>query len=191
VGKTRLRRAAALSASLLLGRGPAMADVVTSPSVQFDFEITEDQVAKSCHLLVLIVNYPNPEAVNFKVLFTFGKGTHQAFCGFIADAGDVQYQNGNFAGLKKVPLAEAEFSSSTFESAGRFHMNAAEDGGVFGSTGDLPNAAAYLRAVVIGDFSITIRRSNAFGYRTYLIKGLELTPLDRTRDGLGKNVLAG
>ena len=126
---------------LILGR-PTAADVVTPREVKFEFEVTDDQVAKACHLLVLMVNYPNPEAVNFKVVFTFEKRTDHSFYGFIVDVGDAHYRNGQFAGMEHVPLDAAEFLSPTFNSTGRFHMNVG-DSGVFGSTADLETASAF------------------------------------------------
>lgn len=152
---------------LILGR-PTAADVVTPREVKFEFEVTEDQVAKACHLLVLMVNYPNPEAVNFKVVFTFEKRTDHAFYGFIVDVGDAHYRNGQFAGMEHVPLDAAEFLSPTFNSTGRFHMNVG-DSGVFGSTADLETASAFLRAVMAGNFEISFRRRDSVGFRTYLI----------------------
>jgi hypothetical protein len=148
---------------------PAAAETVVPKEISYEFEVIEDEVAKSCHLLILIVNYPSPEAVNFKVLFTFKKGTHQAFYGFIADAGDMQYRNGIASGFNKVPLVEAEFLSATFNSAGRLSVSTADDGGVFGGTSDLVTASAFLKAVMVGNFAISFRRQGSMASRTYEI----------------------
>jgi hypothetical protein len=151
------------------GPVPSLAEALTPGLIQYDFEIKDDQVARACHALLLITNFPKPEAVKFTIIFTFKKGAHAAFVGFAVDVGDMQYQDGKPKGITKIPLASAEFTSKTFDSAGRMYATDMGDGGVGASTNDINDSAAFVSAFASGEFAITFTRQGSPSSRTYVI----------------------
>ena len=148
---------------------PSYADSLMPRNLSYEIEVKEDDQAKSCNIMLLLVNLPAPEVVNFRLVATHRKTQTVTFLGFSIDVADMIFANGLPAGNRKIPLSSAAFESALFNSAGRLNGGAVADGGVLESTADSQIATAFLQSFLTGEFSITFSRSGVSGTRTYQI----------------------
>lgn len=161
---------ASLYVLLVLLCSAARAETLVPRNIQYEFEVKEDAYAKSCNVLLLLLNIPSPEAVNFHFIVSQRKSDGLTFVGFSLDVGDLKFVNGLPAGTNKAVLSSAAFISPTFSSVGRLNGGPIADGGVLESTADPQVYTYYLTAFLGGDFQIQFERKGIPATRTYTVE---------------------
>jgi hypothetical protein len=148
----------------------AYAEMVTPANVKYEAEIKEDRAAKSCNLMLLLLNIPSPESVNFRLLTAQQKSDGRTFVGFSLDVGDLKFTNGMPAGSTKAVLSSAAFISPSFSSVGRLNGGPIADGGVVELTDNPLTSSEYTIAFLSGGFQIHFERKGVPGSRTYDVR---------------------
>ena len=115
--------------SALLYAPSVLAETLIPKHVQYDVEVKQDALAKSCNLMLMIINNPAPEVVNTRLIAVAVKDT-LSFYALSIDVGDTIFVNGLPSKILKAPLKTASFDSTSFSSAGRLNGGATEDGGI-------------------------------------------------------------
>jgi len=152
------------------------AETLVPRTMQYEFEVKEDGVGKTCNLVLILMNIPSPETVNFHFIVAQQKSTAVTFVGFTLDVGDLSFSNGLPAGEEKAVLSSGAFISSTFSSVGRLNGGPINDGGIFETTADAQVYAPYLMAFLSGGFQIQFERRGVPGSRVYEVD--QKPPLD-------------
>jgi hypothetical protein len=148
----------------------AYAETILPGDAKYEVEVKEDQAAKSCNLMLLLLNIPSPETVNFRLITAQQKSDGRTFVGFSVDVGDLRFANGVPAGSNKAVLSSAAFISPSFSSVGRFNGGPTADGGVLEMTTDPVVYSQYTMAFLSGGFQIHFERKGVPGTRTYDVK---------------------
>lgn len=147
----------------------ANAETILPRAIKYDFEEKHNAGATTCNLMLMLLNYPAPETVNFRLITAANRQNGPLFVGFSMDVGDTEFKNGVPVGIRKVGLTEAAFSSSSFSSQGLLNSTLASDGGILASTTDGNDGGRFINAFVAGNFTISFRRNDAEETRAYRI----------------------
>ncbi len=147
----------------------ASAETLTPKFLQYEAEVKQDNVSKSCNVALLLTNIPAPEIVNLKLFAARTKQGNVAFFGLTLDVGDLAFANGLPSKTNKALLSKASFDSPSFSSAGRLNGGPIEDGGVLLSTADAETGELLSASFLRGQFSITFVRKGSLSSRTYVI----------------------
>jgi hypothetical protein len=145
------------------------AETLEPKAIQYDFEMKGDDAAKTCNVMLMILNLPAPEIVNFRFIAMKDGRREQVILGFSVDVADAIFWNGLPAGRTPVRLQSAEFVSPSFASSGRMHGNVLADGGVLMSTNDPQTMSDFQRAFLSGRFKINFTRAGNPTSRGYSI----------------------
>ena len=155
----------------LCAPAPSYGDTLVPNTVQFENSIKDDAYGKVCEYVLLILNLPAPETVNFHVQvmrpMSNGKLIDPTLVGFSMDVGELRFSGGMPAGGRKVNLATAAFSSLTFSSAGRLNIAPFGDGGISGSTTDRSTGNEFMNAFLKGGYDLSFTREDWPGIRSY------------------------
>lgn len=153
--------------TLLVFSTSGHAETLVAGSIEYEAEVKEDAIAKSCNIALVLLSLPSPEAVNFHFIVAQQKSDGLTFVGFSIDVGDLKFENGLVAGTEKASLSSAAFISPSFSSVGRLNGGPVPDGGVLESTADPNVYTSYLLAFLSGKFQISFRRDGFPGLRSY------------------------
>lgn len=158
---TRLLAVAAVLAGF--GAGPAAADTIVPSGVEYWNNIDETDEIKVCEIVLDLSNPPAPEVVKFIVLAGYDKADATVLVGFLLGAAELTPQDE----YDIVDLASGVFTSASFSSPGRLDHDVF-DGSVMATTADAATSAAFVDAVLAGDFALTFSREGFEGVaRTY------------------------
>jgi hypothetical protein len=170
------RRKFTLAATIMcavLGGGPCYSETLVPKTLQFEPEVKEDAYAKACHIVLLLLNIPAPETINFHFLITRpkrdGRFVDPVFIGFQIDVGELTFSNGAPSGVTKVNLSTAAFDSSDFSSVGRLNSGPFGDGGLLATTADTTMGNEFMKAFLKGQYELSFTRKGLSGIRTYKI----------------------
>jgi hypothetical protein len=170
------RRRFMLAATIMcavVGGGPCYSEALVPKTVQFEPEVKDDAYAKACHIVLLLLNIPAPETINFHFLITRpkrdGRLVDPVFIGFQIDVGELTFSNGAPSGVTKVNLSTAAFDSSDFSSVGRLNSGSFADGGLLATTADTATGNEFMKAFLKGQYELSFTRMGLSGVRTYKI----------------------
>lgn len=158
----------ALAAAASLCR-PASAETLTPKEIQYEFAQTNSGGLRKCSIVLLLLNVPSPETVNFQLMVIHKPPTGPSFAGFSMDVGDLKFVNGLPGGAQKATLASAAFVSPSFSSVGRLNGGPVADGGVLQSSADPATIAGFVIAFSSGNFALSFVRDGVPGSRTYQV----------------------
>lgn len=164
-----------------IGVAATRADEITAKpgAVRFDAEDKQGAQARTCSLLMTIMDPSRPEVVNFQLVHVLSPTT--LFFGFSLDIGDMRYRDDKPAGLHKVALASGDVNTGAFASEGRMYGGRVSDGRIAKSTMDQETARSLWEGVLSGNFAIHLLRATPGAQpRTYVVS----TP--PSREALGK-----
>ena len=165
-----------LLAFFLLCAMSTSAETLTPKYLAYEVEVKHDNVAKSCHLVLLLNNIPAPEIVNLKLFAARKRRDNVIFFGLSLDVGELTFVNGLPSKTNMVLLSKASFDSPSFSSAGRLNGGPIEDGGVLLSTAEPETGRQLVASFLRGLFSISFVRKGSVSSRTYVIS--QAPPVD-------------
>lgn len=147
-----------------------LAETLIPKFSQYNVEVKEDTVSKSCNLMLMLLNTPAPEVVNARLIAVVVKGKNAlSFYALTVDVGDMTFINGSPSKLIKAPLGAASFDSTMFSSDGRLNGGKTEDGGVMLSTKDVETGGPLFVSFLTGKFSINFLRTGSSSPRSYTV----------------------
>jgi hypothetical protein len=148
-------------------------EALVPKTIQFENEVKEDAHGKQCHYVLLVLNLPAPETVNFHPLIMRPKSHDRLIdpmlAGLSIDVGELKFFGGKPAGVNKVNLASAAFISPTFNSLGRLNTAPFGDRGLLSTTTDMSTGREFIQAFLKGGYEISFMRDEVSGARSYRI----------------------
>lgn len=134
---------------------------VIDPKVDFDFEMQKENEVSVCHLIILLITYPDPEGVNLKIIGTSDKKLGNArtiYYGFSVDVGETPISHGLPQPIVKKPISSAAILADVYSSKTATRPANPGDGG-FMAVADSPSDAQRLLSLIMRrDYMITFKR---------------------------------